>query len=230
MKLTIIATGSSGNCYLFENKDTAFIIDAGVNLRKALPYINDIKNLKGLFLTHEHIDHSKFFGSYTKMGVPLYTSKGTATALGISESRYNRIKQSDMITIGSVKIVPFNVVHNAHEPLGFLIYSNNVRTLFATDCNKIPVNVRMVDNYIIEANHCTSLMEGSFVDKQAYNNHMSIDSSIDFINEQREGDVKQVVLIHLSERNANSDYFKTKMEEATGIPTIVATKDKIIKL
>lgn len=56
MKLKVLGSGSSGNCYILENDTEALIIEAGVpfmEVKKALNF--DIRKIQGVVISHEHL-------------------------------------------------------------------------------------------------------------------------------------------------------------------------------
>ena len=63
LKFCSFASGSSGNSYLVKNETTALLIDAGISGKKILEGLEStqtpLDQVKGLLITHEHIDHVK---------------------------------------------------------------------------------------------------------------------------------------------------------------------------
>ena len=59
-RILCFGSGSSGNCFYFQNDEGAFLIDAGVGISKMRKYfaMYDIvpQSISGVFLTHDHID------------------------------------------------------------------------------------------------------------------------------------------------------------------------------
>lgn len=56
MKLKVLGSGSSGNCYILENDSEALIIEAGVPImetKKALDF--NIRKVRGVVISHEHL-------------------------------------------------------------------------------------------------------------------------------------------------------------------------------
>lgn len=56
MKLKVLGSGSSGNCYILENDTEALIIEAGVpfmEVKKALDF--NISKIQGVVISHEHL-------------------------------------------------------------------------------------------------------------------------------------------------------------------------------
>ena len=66
MNLCSIASGSSGNCIYTGTQKCGILIDAGISAKKieqGLAEIDrNIKEIKGIFVSHEHSDHIKGLG------------------------------------------------------------------------------------------------------------------------------------------------------------------------
>ena len=77
MKLKIIGTGSSGNCYLFKpSKGKSLIIDCGINFKEVKKAVDfDINSIGGCLQTHSHGDHSKFTIDFLNAGIDVYMSE-----------------------------------------------------------------------------------------------------------------------------------------------------------
>lgn len=224
-----IGTGSSGNCYLFFNDDISFIIDAGIKVNDVLSYIPNFKSFKGVFLTHEHSDHTSHLKQYIDLGMKIHCTGGTAKSLSLNQ--YNKIEYLAPIYLSEyVTITPIQVHHNAEEPTGFIIDHYGERTLFATDCNDIMVDVSHVKNFIIEANHCLTMMEKTELNYQAFTFHMSIDNAIGYINKNKGLQTESIYLIHLSNRNANEKIFIDRSFNETNILTQVPKRGQTFTL
>ena len=61
MKLTSIASGSSGNCIYVGSDEANILVDAGISGKKIENGLKELsvepKSLDGILVTHEHIDH-----------------------------------------------------------------------------------------------------------------------------------------------------------------------------
>ena len=56
MKLKILGTGSSGNCYVFETKTEVLVIEAGVNFKEVKKHLDfNLSKIKGLLVSHQHL-------------------------------------------------------------------------------------------------------------------------------------------------------------------------------
>ena len=86
MNLCSIASGSSGNCIYTGTENCGILIDAGISAKRieqGLASIDrDIKEIKGIFVSHEHSDHIKGIGVLArKHHIPIYGTSGTIEAI-----------------------------------------------------------------------------------------------------------------------------------------------------
>ena len=61
LRVTILASGSSGNCTLLETEQTRLLVDAGVGKKETLRRLavagRLVDRLDGIVISHEHSDH-----------------------------------------------------------------------------------------------------------------------------------------------------------------------------
>ena len=86
MKVSVLASGSSGNAIYVENEEHAFLVDVGLSGKKMEQLFTqidrDMKKLTGILVTHEHSDHIKGLGVIArKYKVPVYANKKTWDAM-----------------------------------------------------------------------------------------------------------------------------------------------------
>lgn len=118
MKMNVLGSNSKGNCYILETDTDKLIIDAGISIKDVQIALDfDFKNVAGTLVTHEHGDHSKAIKDLIKIGVDIYTSKGTAEALKIQSHRVHYIKSLEQFEIGNFIVLPFKTEHDCTEPL-----------------------------------------------------------------------------------------------------------------
>ena len=86
MNLCSIASGSSGNCIYAGTEQTAILIDAGISAKRieqGLAKVDrSMKDIQGIFVSHEHSDHIKGLGVLArKHHIPIYGTAGTLNAV-----------------------------------------------------------------------------------------------------------------------------------------------------
>lgn len=119
MKLKVLGSSSSGNCYLIEaSQADKLILDAGINFKevqKQLEY--NFKGIKGVLVTHEHMDHLKYAPNFALNGIDIYASAGTFKKLELKGHRFKTVKALQQFEVGNFVILPFDTEHDAAEPL-----------------------------------------------------------------------------------------------------------------
>ena len=153
-----LASSSKGNCYIVTDGATGekLIIEAGIPVKQIKAAFDfDLGRAVGALISHEHLDHSHAAGDLIKCNIPVYSSRGTTEALDISAHVLEAGKQT---RIGGFTVLPFRTMHDAAEPLGFLVRaSDGDKLLFATDTVSIPVRAKC-GIYAVEANFERALM------------------------------------------------------------------------
>jgi phosphoribosyl 1,2-cyclic phosphodiesterase len=227
MVLKIIGTGSKGNAYVLKNEHEVLLIETGVNIKeikRALDF--DYSKIVGCIVTHEHLDHSKSMYDVMRLGIDVYSSRGTLKSRNLlNEKRAHILKSKDSIQIGNFKILAFDVKHDAIEPLGFLIeHPDCGKTLFLTDTYYCKYTFPGLNNIIIEANYSKEIIDqkfGSESNKEFLRNrvlksHFSLANCKDMLSANNLSQVNNIVLIHLSDSNSNEKQFVKEVYELTG--------------
>jgi phosphoribosyl 1,2-cyclic phosphodiesterase len=139
MKLTVLNSGSVGNCYILEGKTASLIIEAGVSFKKVKPVIDfKISRVNGVIVSHSHGDHSKFIGEYLSYSIPVYLSPETMSETGLVHHNFVPIMPLSKVSVGEFMIMPFELKHDV-KCYGYLIKHSEMGTmLFATDTYYIP--------------------------------------------------------------------------------------------
>lgn len=91
MNISVLASGSRGNCTLIYDDNNAILIDMGISTRKlkqALAQLHlNIEDLDAIFITHEHIDHIRGLKTLTKnYNVPIYSKTATLKQIAITQN------------------------------------------------------------------------------------------------------------------------------------------------
>lgn len=227
MKIEVIASGSSGNCYKISNEDTTLLIECGIPYKKIQQALNfKTTDIDGVLVSHEHGDHSKACKDLVKAGVNLYMTKGTKEALKLDGHRIKTFGQWSMyldLEIGSFKIKPFRTIHDAKEPVGFVIYDSisKEELVFITDSQYSIYNFTP-DYFMLEVNYVTEAInknDSLHPDLRARikENHMSLETAINLLERSDLSNLKKIYAMHLSDNNSDADYIKERLQELTGV-------------
>ncbi len=231
MDIKIIASGSSGNCYLIADKDNnKLLIECGIPFKKlqnALQF--DFKSIHGCLVSHEHKDHCKAIEDCLKYGINCYCSAGTANALELKHHNLRIIKAKQQFTLDNWVILPFEAQHDAQEPLCFLIQNQDNKLLFATDTYYIKYKFTGITHVMIECNYdldkLTDSVNAGTINKARANrtleSHMNLGTCKEFFKANDWSKLQSITLIHISSDNGIADKFKLEIEAITGIPVVV---------
>lgn len=232
MDIKIIASGSAGNAYRISDGRTQLLLDAGVPLSKLRPALGfRVSALGGCLISHAHGDHCKAAGELLRAGVPIYTSGGTIEAVGLVGHRVKRVKALEEIVIGSFRVLPFDVQHDAPEPLGFLVASNDTgeKLLYVTDTYYVGYTFRGLTHIMCECNYSEEQLLASVeagripeaLVSRLRRSHMRLDRFLDLLRANDLSSVRQIYLLHLSNNNSDAEAFREATERLTGCEVYV---------
>lgn len=220
IKLKVLGSGSSGNSYaLIADNGEILAIEAGCKFMDFKIMIDwKISDVVGCIVSHEHGDHARYIKDFMQSGIPVYTAFETQSALEtITGERTIAIPPRTARQIGSFSVTPFNVPHDTEiECYGYLIKHEEMgQLLFMTDLEYCKYNFSKlnIEHIMVEANYDMELVDR---DEPNYEHrlrgHMSLDTALKFISTNDNPALRNVVLIHLSDKSADSALFKQKTE------------------
>lgn len=236
--IKVLASGSSGNCYLLETEKETLILECGIRYKDILKGLNfDLSKVVGCLVTHEHKDHCKAINEVMSAGINVYMSEGTAAGIDFkvpvetSAYRMNYLRHNIPKHIGGFTILPFNVEHDVNEPLGFLIYHKELgKVVFVTDTYYLKSVFTKVDHILIECNYSESILNQIQPYRaRVIKSHMSLETLKESLNSWNLENTKDITLIHISEGNGEPERFKKEIEELTGVKTNIATPGLVIE-
>ena len=232
MDITVIASGSSGNAYRISDGDTALLLDAGIPLQRIKQALNfRVRDLAGCLITHAHGDHAKAAGDLAKAGVDVYTSQGTIDACRLTGHHMKPMKALQEVMIGTFAVLPFDVQHDAPEPLGFLLTSRRTgeKLLYFTDTYYLKYRFTGLTHIMGECNYSMDIVEQSVRNgyippelvPRLVKSHMSLEHFLDLLKANDLHEVKQIYLLHLSNNNSDADRFREAVQKLTGTEVYV---------
>ena len=241
LRVTILASGSSGNCTLLETERTRLLVDAGLGkketLRRLAAVERQVDRLDGIVISHEHTDH---IGSLAQVlgqwRTTVYLNEATHTEVmrilpETSHKRLDRvehIRAGQRFLVGDIEVSPFSIPHDAVDPLGFTFHASGTKVAIVTDLGYLPelvkVHLRDSDCLMLESNHDLEMLKvGPYpwhIKQRVMSRtgHLSNHTVSEFLADAEGFDAhaRYVVLAHLSENNNNPDVARISAEEALG--------------
>ena len=173
LNFTSLYSGSSGNCLFIETNTTKILIDAGVSLKKIEKGLNSLNvlpsDIDAVIVTHEHSDHIQSLGNLSKkFNLPVFATSKTFDAMPkqtekISENNKKSININEKFSIGDIEILPFQVPHDAVDPCGFTIFSDNKKISIATDIGHMTNDIlKQIDGsefILLESNYDSNVLK-----------------------------------------------------------------------
>jgi phosphoribosyl 1,2-cyclic phosphodiesterase len=170
LRVSILASGSSGNITLLETGRTRLLIDAGLGKRETLARLaaveQTVEHLDGILITHEHTDHCGGLPQMLSLWkAPLYVTEPTLDAMQriLPETLAKRLCGVEAIhndrgfTIGDIEVRPFQITHDAADPVAFTFRTNGTKLAIVTDLGwmteLVKFHLREADCLVLESNH-----------------------------------------------------------------------------
>ena len=231
MEISVFASGSKGNCYRISDGSTALLLECGISYKRIQEALDfRVKDLAGCLVSHEHGDHAKAVPDLIKAGVDIYCSRGTAGALGLVSHRVRAVEARRTFTVGSWSVLPFETIHDAAEPLGFVLSSGDEKLLFATDTAYLKYRFPGCTHLMLEANYDLDVLKTNViagvvnheVKRRVLRSHMNLDTLCGFLRANDLSQVRQIILLHLSDDSANAASFKHTVQALTGKEVTIA--------
>lgn len=232
MNIKTVGSGSDGNCYLVKgSSNSSLLLDAGISfkeMQKAIKF--KTFSIKGVLITHEHMDHAGYIKEYMNNGLEIYMTQGTKDALQLPDDyRLHIIDIKKPFMIDEFHIMAIDTIHDAKEPCGFVIGYEDKKLLYATDTMYLKYKIPNLTHIMLEANYEYDLLQeriesGEIVKSlgsRIMKTHMSLDTAIKYLNSIDKSKLDTIIIIHLSKNNAKWNLFKERLQSETG---------KIIKL
>ncbi|MDD3569558.1 MAG: MBL fold metallo-hydrolase [Lachnospiraceae bacterium] len=221
MRFCPVVSGSSGNSVYIGTDYTHLLIDAGVSgkaIQEGLSTMNvEGGMLDGIFITHEHSDHIKGVGVLSRrFDLPIYATEGTWNAMesGLGKiARKNKIiiYSGEKLELNDLVIKPFDIPHDAAEPVGYSVMAGDVKMTVATDLGHISESVKNgiadSDILLLEANHDIDMLKRGpypYTLKQRILGefgHLANENAGRLLSEMTTKRLKHVFLGHLSAEN-----------------------------
>jgi phosphoribosyl 1,2-cyclic phosphodiesterase len=242
LRVSILASGSSGNITLLETQSTRLLVDCGLGKRETLARLAaiglNVDHIDGIIITHEHMDHCH--GLPQMLGLwkaPLFVTEPTMDALrrtlpdtlGKRLHGVEKIHAGQTFTVGDIEAHAFRVTHDAVDPTCFTFRADGAKLAIVTDLgrltNLVKTHLLGCDCVVLESNHDPNMLKyGPYpwaVKQRILGNygHLSNNMISEYLADTDEAvgfdaRARYLVLAHLSQENNDPDLARVSAEEA----------------
>ena len=170
--LTVLGSGSAGNCAVVQSPQCRLLIDAGLSARQIIARLAAAgvapESLDGILITHEHGDHIGGLEVFCKKyRVPLYCNPLTAESMRRADlfdrTDWRLFTTGGDFSIKDIDVRTFPVPHDAVDPVGFVLHSGGSLLGILTDLGHATrlacERVRNVHTLLIETNHDEKMLQ-----------------------------------------------------------------------
>ena len=226
-----LASSSRGNCYHITDGVTPLLLDAGISIKRIRQGVGfGLSSVIGCLVTHLHGDHLKAVPDLLKAGIDCYMSEGTAQGVD-PHHRLHIIEPLKQFKLGEWIVLPFPAEHDCEGAMGFLLANRaGEKLLYLTDSYYCKYKFSGLTHLLLECNHSYEILDENVASgalplemkKRLIQSHMSLENAKKFLQANDLSKVKEIHLIHLSERNSDAKRFKREVQEVSGKPVFVA--------
>ena len=239
VSVSILASGSRGNCTVISSSRTRILVDAGLSARETFRRMQMVgespHSLSAIVISHEHSDHVTGLCTLAKkLRIPVYMTPAAHDAFERSERDKEQegpvlggcehFRAGYGFQIGDISVMPFTIPHDAADPVAFTLRAEGVKIGVVTDLGYMPASVaqhiRGCDVLMIESNHDLEMLrDGPYpwaVKQRVLSRvgHLSNEATADFLENSYDGQAAYVILAHLSENNNLPELARVAAERA----------------
>lgn len=170
--VSILASGSNGNCIVIHCGPQAIMVDCGISLRLLRRRMKEEgleeSWIKAILITHEHTDHIQGARVAAQhFGVPIYA---TAKCAEILRTKFdfgmmNMIAACNDFPLSGFNVRAFPVSHDAAEPVGYVLERESTKIGLATDLGQTNqmtnFQLRDCNTLVLESNYDINMLAAS---------------------------------------------------------------------
>jgi phosphoribosyl 1,2-cyclic phosphodiesterase len=219
VRVSVLASGSGGNACVVECGATRVLVDAGLSGREIERRLRargmDPESIAGVFVTHEHSDHSSGALAFSsRWGCPVFTTPGTADAIGLYGDLFSPFVVIDPTRDGRVGAIGFRALatpHDANQSVAYAFEADDARLVIASDLGRVEPQfvafLRGATTLLLEFNHDEDMLRDGpytwFLKRRISGGwgHLSNRQSADAVRQAAGPRLRRVVATHLSRTN-----------------------------
>ena len=222
-RLCPIASGSSGNCTFIQAGERKILVDIGISGKKVTEGLSlidiDPTTIEGIFITHEHVDHIRGVGIFSrKYDTPIYATQRAwdkmlaENMLGaVKEHNIKILEKEKYLQLEALQILPYGIYHDAVDPVGYIFEYEGKKITLATDIGMIDERIKEYlqgsNGILLEFNHDISMLEAGgypfYLKKRILSDvgHLNNELAAQTLGEIYHSEMKWAILGHLSKEN-----------------------------
>lgn len=248
MKISVLASGSTGNSLFIESDRGKILVDVGLTCKRIEGLLQDIgeslTNIDAIFISHEHIDHVKGLKVIAnKHQIPIYANRLTFEVLEKKNVFLNpELKmvlepQSEIDVLG-MNVSAFNVSHDAANPQFYTFSQHNKKISVITDTGYVSGLMKGYiedsDVFVFESNHDVDMLRMCrypWPTKQRILSdvgHVSNEDAAHAMNDVITRRTKRIYLSHLSQENNIKELARMNVEQVLNQYDIDTENDVIL--
>lgn len=240
MEVIVLGSSSSGNCYILQGESETLILECGLpfsEVQKALHY--EIGSIVGALVSHRHNDHAGFIGQFAKRGITIYANEDTISAQDTTTRCFCKpIKEKCSYCIGGFYIVPLAVTHDVPCFAYVIMHKGIGSLLFITDTCGFKYRLPDLNHIMIECNYADDILDESIKEGRVLptqrtrllKTHMELETAKRILSRLQSDELRDIIIIHLSSNNSDSERFTSEIQRLTGLPTYSAKPNLKVKL
>lgn len=185
------------------------------------------------------VDHCGYIHEYLNAGITCWMSEETEDKAKI-KSMFLPCNFRDNVSFrcGEFEIMAFPVIHDC-TCHGFMVRHKDCgKVVFITDSAYSPFKFSGINTWMLESNYSQQILDDHvlngrldpFLRRRIMQSHMSLDTVKKLLQANDLTETRNVVLLHLSNGNADAKAFKSEIEGLTGINTTIASKGVTVNL
>ncbi len=232
VRLTVLGSGSNGNCAYVETDETRILIDAGFSLRQIRTRLATIgrtpESLTGILITHEHSDHIQGLAQLgEKLRIPIYCNRPTQEAIQYQlkiKIDCRLFTTGASFEVGELGVDTFSIPHDAQDPVGYLVRTPHGNLGFLTDLGHatrlVLERIRPAHVLVLESNHDVKMLQDCphrpWSLKQRIlgrHGHLSNEAAADAAEQIMTAELRHLYLGHLSRQCNDPDLALRVMQQ-----------------
>lgn len=232
MRFFLLASGSKGNSIFVESGNTRILIDAGISankVRQALA-VRDIsaETISHIILTHAHSDHTRGVGVFAnRYRIPVVGHPETLDEIArLLKPGQQTMAVEEPFQLEDFHFTPFAVPHDCYPTMGYIIRDGRKSLAICTDIgivtNEIRRHLNGVNGLVLESNHDPEmLMNGPYPwhlkeRVGGRQGHLSNQDAGKLLTEIDHGQLRHVILAHLSDQNNTAEMALRTVQKIVG--------------